>query len=40
MNIIKNLNCPSGSIIQSFLHSGNYEFPDYLFFQVKMKDKK
>jgi len=40
MNKVKNIQFPSGSAIQCFLHSGNYKFPDYLFFKLNEGCKK
>jgi hypothetical protein len=31
---------PSGSTIESFLHSENYEFSDCLFFKLNLENKK
>jgi hypothetical protein len=41
MKKIKNLEYfPSGSTIESFLHSENYEFSDSLFFKLKLEEEK
>ncbi len=40
MTEVKNIKFPSGSTVQSFLHSENHGFSDCLFFKINKETKK